>query len=275
MTNTILNNGVSMPFIGMGTWPLRGFKFVFLIRKAVKLGYRYFDLATAYGNERWFGLGLRFCGAKRSELFITTKLSNSSQRNSDARTALRNSLKRIGTKYLDLYLIHWPVRDLFLTSWKQMEASYEEGLVRAIGVCNFHQQHLDKLLDVSKVTPAVNQVELHPLLSQVGLVNYCTSKGIVVEAYTPIARMHEKLVNNVALLAIAKRHQKTIPQVILRWDFQKGIIPIPKSSNPLRLKENISILDFNLTEEEIEKIDSLNIDFRIRFDPDNSDFSKL
>ncbi|GAI76601.1 unnamed protein product [marine sediment metagenome] len=275
MDNITLNNGVEMPLVGMGTYPLKGLKLARLVRKAVKLEYCSFDLAPAYGNEKWFGRGLRFCGKHRKELFVTTKLSNRAQREGDVREAFQDSLKKLGIKYLDLYLMHWPVPDLYASSWKQMEVLYKEGLVRAIGVCNFHQHHLKKLLDIADIIPAVNQVELHPLLSQGTLMAFCKERGIQIEAYSPVARMHDKLIKNEILVSIANQHKRTVPQVILRWDFQHGIVSIPKSSNPSRLKENISICDFNLSEEEMKLIDLLNIDFRVRYDPDNCDFSRL
>lgn len=275
MDNITLNNGIEMPLIGLGTYRLNGIKMISFIRKAVKHGYRNFDLAPAYGNECWFGRAIPFCGRLRKNLFITTKLSNRGQGTGDVRSQLLASMKRLMVKYLDLYLMHWPVPDRYASSWKQMEVLYKEGLVRAIGVCNFHQHHLKKLLDIADVIPAVNQVELHPLLSQGTLMAFCKEKGIRIEAYTPLARMHDRLIKNEILVSIAKQHQKTIPQIILRWDFQHSIPTIPKTSNLDRLRENINIHDLALSNEEMASIDSLNIDFRVRFDPDNCDFSKL
>jgi len=275
MNAITLNNGTDMPLVGMGTYPLNGLGFAMLVRKAVRMGYRSFDLASAYGNERWFGRGMRFCGKRRSELFVTTKLSNTEQRRGDVRAALQNSLARLGMKYVDLYLMHWPVPELYVSSWKQMEVLYREGVARAIGVCNFHQQHLKALLDAADVIPAVNQIELHPLLSQSGLVKVCKKEGIQVEAYSPFAQKHDRLIKNEVLATIAGRHQRTVPQVILRWDLQKGIVSVPRSSNPARLRENISIEDFALSDEEMNRIDLVNADFRVRCDPDNCDFSKL
>jgi diketogulonate reductase-like aldo/keto reductase len=259
----------------MGTFPLKGFKFARLVLKAASLGYRSFDLAPAYGNEQWFGRAMFFCRNRRHDLFITTKLSNTAQRSGDVRTAFQHSLKKLGIKYLDLYLMHWPVPDLYLSSWKQMEVLYKEGMIRAIGVCNFHEHHLIRLLDSADVIPAINQIELHPLLSQKELVSFCRAQGIAVEAYSPVARMHDKLLSNETLKSIAVRHQKTVPQVIFRWNLQNGIVVIPKSSSPVRLRENISVFDFSLSDKEMESIDLLNIDFRVRFDPDNCDFSQL
>ena len=275
MKSITLNNKIEMPLLGMGTYPLKGLKFVLLVLKAYELGYRSFDLAPAYGNEKWFGLALRFCGKRRKNLFITTKLSNAAQRTGDVRAAFHNSLKKLGIKYLDLYLMHWPVPGLYESSWKQMEVLYKEGLVRAIGVCNFHEHHFKKLLDNANVIPAINQIELHPLLSQTDLVMFCREKAIQVESYSPVARMHDKLIKNETLVSIADRHQKSVPQVIFRWDLQHEIVAIPKSSSLVRLKENISIFDFVLSDQEMDLIDLLNIDFRVRYDPDNCDFSVL
>lgn len=275
MNTVTLNNGVEMPWIGMGTYPLNGWRFALLVRKAVKLGYRSFDLASAYGNELWFGRGMWFCGRRRADLFVTTKLSNSEQRRGDVETALRNSLARLGTKYVDLYLMHWPLPGHYLSSWRQMETLYKTGLARTIGVCNFHAHHLKALLDGADVVPAVNQIELHPLLSQSSLVEVCREAGIQVEAYSPFAQMHERLMRNETLVSIAGRYHRTVPQIVLRWNLQKGIVSVPRSSSPTRLRENISVVDFTLSDDEMQAIDGLNADFRVRYDPDNCDFSKL
>lgn len=270
-----LNNGVEMPLIGLGTFPMNGLNLALIVRKAVKMGYCSFDTASAYGNEKWLGRGIRFCGKKRSDLFITTKLSNHDQRIGNVKAAFQKSMLRLGMKYLDLYLMHWPNPETYLNSWKQMEALYKKGLVRAIGVSNFHRHHLERLLEIADVVPVINQVELHPLLSQTDLVEFCEKSEIRVSAYSPLARMNEKLIKYEVLIDIAKRYQRTVPQIILRWDYQHQIVSIPKSSNPIRLKQNINIFDFNLSEDDMDLIDKLNINFRVRYDPDNCDFSKL
>lgn len=275
MENIRLNNGIEMPVIGLGTWPLNGWELMFVVRGAIRLGYRSFDTASAYGNEAWLGRGIRFFGRHREDLFITTKLSNAEQRSGDIRGAFQNSLKKIGLSYVDLYLMHWPNPDTYFKSWKQMELLYKEGLTRAIGVCNFHQHHLQSLLEIADVIPALNQVELHPLLSQANLVFFCKEISIRVEAYSPFARMHEKLIKNEMIVAIAKKYKKTVPQIILRWDYQHGIVSVPKSKNQKRLKENLSIFDFSLSESDMALIDAMNMDFRIRHNPDRCDFSKL
>ena len=275
METVKLNNGVEMPVIGLGTFPMNKMPLIKTIRTAVDMGYTAFDTSSAYLNEKSVGWGIKFANKKREELFITTKISNTQQYNSNAREALKDSLKKLKLKYVDLYLIHWPVPEKYLQTWKELEALYREGLVRAIGVCNCHQHHLDKLLEVADVIPTVNQVELHPLLAQNELVAFCEKNQIQVEAYSPVARMDKKLVKNPVLLDIAKRHGKTVVQVILRWNYQRQIIPIPKSSNPERLKENISIFDFVLDENEMAQINALNENYRVRYDPDNCDFRKL
>lgn len=270
-----LNNGIKMPMIGMGTFPIKGFKLALIVRKAVKMGYCSFDTSSAYGNEKWLGRGIRFCGKSRSDLFITSKLSNRDQRKGNVKRALQNSMSRLGVKYLDLYLMHWPNPETFLDSWKQMEDLYKEGMVRAIGVCNFHEHHLERLLEIADIIPAMNQIELHPLLSQTRLVGFCENYGIHITAYSPLARMHKKLIENEALIDIANIKGKTVPQIILRWHYQHQYVLIPKSSSSVRLKQNISILGFSLSDDEMSSIDNLNIDFRVRHNPDNCDFSKL
>ena len=275
MDTITLNNGVTMPMACMGTWPMNGLKLAWLVRKATQIGYRAFDAASAYSNEKWLGRGIRFCGKPRAELFVTSKLSNIEQRRGDIRAALQGTLRRVGLKYLDLYLMHWPNPETFLASWKQMEVLYKEGLVRAIGVCNFHQHHLENLFKISDVIPAINQIELHPMLPQVELRDFCKNQGIQVEAYSPLARMHEKLIRNNVLVSLAEKYGKSVPQVVLRWDFQHGLISVPKSSSPVRLKANVDIFDFSLSGSEMVAIDSLNINLRVRHDPDNCDFNRL
>lgn len=270
-----LNNGVEMPVMGLGTFPMNKLPLVKTIRTAAQMGYSALDTSAAYQNEKAVGWGIKLSGKKREEFFVSTKISNTQQYKMDAETALKESLKKLKLKYVDLYLMHWPVPETFLKTWKEMEALYKKGLVRAIGVCNFHQHHLEKLFEVADVMPVVNQVELHPLLAQNELTDFCSQHGIVMEAYSPIARMDKRLIENPTLVKIASDHNKSVVQTILRWDYQKGIISIPKSSNPLRLKENISIFDFSLSPEEMQQINSLNENYRVRYDPDNCDFKKL
>lgn len=275
METFILNNGVEIPVIGLGTFPMKRFELLKTVVTSTKYNYISFDTSSAYGNERALGYALKVCGKKREEIFITTKLSNTQQRQGDVRKALMDSLKHLKTKYVDMYLMHWPNPETFIESWKQMEELYEEGLCRAIGVCNFHEHHIEDLLAVANVIPAVNQIELHPLLSQKPLREYCNSKGILVEAYSPLARMNEKLVKNPTMMALAEKYNKSVVQIILKWNLQSGIITIPKTSNKERLKANINIFDFIISDKDMEAIDAINQDYRVRHDPDNCDFSKL
>lgn len=270
-----LNNKSKIPVIGLGTYPMNNLELIKVIRKSVKLGYRSFDTATAYSNERFVGYGIKFSGVKRKELFISTKLSNAQQRSGEIESALKDSLKRLKLDYVDLYLMHWPNPETYIESWIKMEKLYKKGLAKAIGVCNFHKHHLEKLLEVASVIPAVNQIEVHPLLNQDELVSYCKSKGILVEAYTPLARMDNRLVSNETLIQIARKYDKKISQIVLRWDYQRGIVTIPKSNKVERLKDNINIFDFSLTEEEMIAINNVNINLRLRHNPDNCDFTKL
>ena len=271
-----LNNGLRYPQIGAGTFPLRGYSLLKAMYYAYKNGCVSFDTSPAYGNERWIGIGikmLKLLGAKR--IYVTTKLSNSGQRSGDVRAEFNSSLKRLGVTYIDLYLMHWPNPETYVEAWLEMERIYKEGHVGAIGVCNFHEHHLDKILEVAAVVPAVNQVELHPLLTQNKLREYCSGKGIQVQSYSPVARMDKKLIGNEALLLIANRHHKSVPQIILKWNIQSGLMVIPKSASSFKIKENFSLNDFVLTDVELKAIDSLNANYRVRYDPDNADFSKL
>ncbi len=277
MKKILLNNEIEMPIIGIGTWPLNRLKLLKVVFYAIKTGYKSIDTSSAYGNEKWLGRSLKILRTLglAENVFITTKLSNSAQRTGDVRAALKKSMNALNVKSVDLYLMHWPNPNTYLENWKKMEELYKEGLVKAIGVCNFHQHHLEQLLDIATVHPAVNQVELHPLLNQNKLRNFCSSKGIAIEAYSPVARMHPKLIQNKTLEEIAANYNKTVPQIILRWDVQHNIITIPKSSSLKRLKENINIFDFELSEEEMKNIDSLNENFRVRHNPDTADFTRL
>jgi diketogulonate reductase-like aldo/keto reductase/polysaccharide pyruvyl transferase WcaK-like protein len=275
METVTLNNGVAMPMVGLGTYPMNGPRLAVAVAKALAAGYERFDSASAYGNEAWLGRALALCrplaGGRR--LFLATKLGNADQRG-DVRAALQSSLRRLRVPQVDLYLLHWPQPDTYLDAWRQMERLYHEGLARAIGVCNFHPHHLDRLLEMATVVPAVNQVELHPLLSQVPLREYCRVKGIVVEAYSPVARMHARLVRNPDLVRLALDHGKTVPQVVLRWHVQQDIPVVPKSSRWAGLKDNLSVFDFSLAPGEMDLIDGLNEEFRIRFNPDTYPFRK-
>lgn len=276
MKYVLLNNNIKMPILGMGTYPLNGFSLISTVINAYLNGYENFETSAAYFNEKYLGISLKIIkllGAKN--IFITTKLSNTAQREGNIRKALLSSMEKLGVKKIDLYLMHWPYPEKYLDSWKEMELLYKEGLIKAIGVCNFHEHHLEKLLEIADIIPAVNQVEIHPLLSQKPLRDYCENKGIKMQAYSPVARMNPKLISHPVLIKIANKYNKTVPQIILRWDIQNEIMAIPKSSNRKRIKENIDIFDFSLTENEIIKIDNINENFRVRFNPDTVDYVNI
>lgn len=275
MNSFELNNGVKIPAIGLGTFPMRNDELRNAVKSAASVGYNSFDTASAYRNAEDLCVSLKENFTNREDFFITTKLSNTHQRTLDVRTALTTSLKLLGLDYVDLYLMHWPNSETYLECYSQMESLYKEGLTRAIGVCNFHEHHLNILLSNSSIVPGVNQIELHPLLSQEPLVEYCTAKGIIISSYSPFARMHEDLINNDTLIKLALKYNKKVTQIIMRWNFQKGYIAIPKSSNIQRQRENIDIFNFELCQEDMILIDSINRNFRVRHNPDNCDFNKL
>lgn len=299
-----LNNGVEIPCIGIGPGSvMRGktitfwgssflgktlnkifTKFLYIYKKkkqinslvrSFKMGYRLIDYSAAYGNEELIRIAIDKSGYKREEFFITSRISNKQQFTGKIREALMQTLKKMKLDYIDLYMFHWPVTDHYINTYKELENLYNEGFIKAIGVANCHQHHLEKILKECHLIPALNQIEVHPLFTQKPLIEYCKSKGIVIEAYTPLARNDDRLCHNKILEQIALKYNKTIAQVILRWNVQQEIIPIPRSSNAKRQKENISIFDFKLTDEDIKAIDSININSRLRYDPDNCDFSRL
>ena len=265
----------TMPPIGLGTYPMRGKELIKTVIHSKKEGYQLYDTSSAYGNEKWLGLALKLSLRKREDYFIITKVSNTEQREGNIKKAFERQLERLGVDYIDLYLMHWPQTDTFVETWKQMEEIYREGKVKMIGVSNFHEHHLEKLLKNATVAPAFNEIELHPLLSQEPLVKYCQSKGIRIISYSPFARMDKKLIEHPVLVEIANKYSKKVTQIILKWNVQLGYIPIPKTSNKQRLKENIDIFDFELTQDDMKKINSINENYRVRYDPDNCDFSKL
>ncbi|TGA98436.1 aldo/keto reductase [Sporolactobacillus shoreae] len=261
-----LNNGMGMPGFGLGVWHVRGEDCVNSVTWALETGYRMIDTAEHYQNEDLVGEAVRRSGIPREQLFITTKLWNDDQGYDPALKAFDKSLKKIGLDYIDLYLIHWPIKGKYLDSWRALVRLYEEGRIRAIGVSNFHRHHLEALTNVSDVVPAVNQIELHPLLSQVPLREYCASRNILVEGYSPLGTGTE--LDHPVIRAIAGQHHKTAAQVILRWSIQNGVVTIPRSTKKEHVFSNADLFDFSLTEEDMVRIDGLNENKRNNTDPD-------
>ncbi len=267
----VLNNGVRMPWFGLGVFQANeGEEVKQSVLSAIKAGYRSIDTAAAYDNELGVGEAVRQSGVPREQLFITTKLANPDQGYESALKAFEVSCHKLGLDYIDLYLIHWPVAGKYPESWRAMEKLYGEGRIRAIGVSNFQIHHLRHLMEGSAIVPAVNQVELHPRLSQRELRQFCGEHGIRVEAWSPL--MKGQLLDNEILVQLAAKYGKTPSQIILRWDVQSGIVTIPKSVKEARIRENSDIFDFELTDEDMSAIDRLNQNHRIGPDPDNFDF---
>lgn len=239
----------------------------------MKTEMRLFDTSRAYGTSELI-LGNILKNYERASFTVITKLSNEFQRRGNIRQALTESLKRLQMEYVDLYLMHWPVTETYLDSWKQMEQLYKEGLCRAIGVCNCNIHHLEEIEKIAEITPMVNQFECHPLFTQEELRVYCQRKKIQVMAYTPTARMDERL-NKTVLKKLAEKHGKSIAQMILRWHIEIGNIPVVNTSSVRHLMDNVDIMDFSLNQEEIAAVSSININSRLRYDPDNCDFSQL
>ncbi|WP_173225188.1 aldo/keto reductase [Kroppenstedtia pulmonis] len=260
-----------MPWFGLGVYKAEeGDEVIQSVQHAIRHGYRSIDTASFYGNEEGVGIGIRQSGIPREDIFVTTKVWNDDQGYDSTLNAFEESRRHLGLDTVDLYLIHWPVSGKYIETWRALEHLYEKGLVRAIGVCNFQIHHLKDLMANAKIVPAVNQVEYHPRLTQKELHRFCRENGIQLEAWSPL--MRGEILKEETLVKIAANHGKTPAQVILRWDLQHGVVTIPKSVRPERIEQNADIFDFELSQEEMEKIDALNQNHRIGPDPDHFDF---
>ena len=270
-----LHNGVKMPWFGLGVFKVQeGDEVVQSVKAAIRNGYRSIDTAAVYKNEEGVGQGLsevlEETGLKREDIFITSKVWNSDQGYESTLKAYDESLKKLGLDYLDLYLVHWPVKGKYKETWRALETLYKEGRVRAIGVSNFHIHHLEDVLADAEVKPMVNQVEYHPRLAQEKLRAFCREQGIQLEAWSPLAQ--GQLLEDETLKEIASKYNKSVAQVILRWDLQNEVVTIPKSIKEHRIIENADIFDFELSQGDMERISGLNEDRRVGPDPDNFDF---
>ena len=267
---TTLNNGVEIPQLGLGVWQTKdGQEVIDSIHAAVDHGYRLIDTAAIYGNEEGVGEAIRTASIPREELFITTKLWNSDQGYDATLQAFDKSMERLGLEYVDMYLIHWPVPklDKYIDTWKALETIYKQGRAKAIGVCNFNVDHLEKLLAASEIKPAVNQIELHPRLQQRELRDYCQANGIRIESWSPIGGTGGDLLDDPTLAIIADKHHKSTAQIVLRWHVQLGLIVIPKSVHAERIQQNADVFDFELDNDDMAKISALNTDTRRGPDP--------
>lgn len=255
-----LNDGLVIPAIGLGTYSFGGYEGVASITSAIHAGYRLIDTAYNYENEGTVGQAVKKAGVPREELFIVSKLPGRYHTFSKAVKAIQESLFRADLDYYDGYLIHWPnpQQDLYVEAWRALIEAKTWGLVRSIGVCNFLPEHLERLERETGVLPSMNQIELHPYFSQEDVVAWNKAHGITTEAWSPIGRGQLGVFSNPALVEIASRHKKSVAQIALRWEVQQGVVPIPKSSTWSRQKENLSVFDFALTDEEMAIISKLS-----------------
>lgn len=263
-----LNDGTTIPAIGLGTYPMDDAEAEQAVRSAVEAGYRLVDTATNYGNETGTGRGVRSAGVAREEIVVTTKLPGRHHGYQETLDSFEESRKRLGLDYVDLYLIHWPLPrvDRYVESWKAMIKLREEGLVRSIGVSNFTAEHIDRLERETGVLPSVDQIEMHPLLGQEELRGVLAAKGVLAESWSPLGRGSD-LLSDPAVAKVAEAHGRTPGQVILRWHVQLGVVPIPKSGNPERQRENLDVFGFTLDQAELAAI-SDRAKRRLGGDPD-------
>lgn len=266
-----LHNGVKMPYFGLGVYLSEdGNEVINAVKWALNAGYRHVDTASIYKNEEGVGKGIRQSTVKREDVFVVSKVWNSDQGYDNTLRAFDASLDRLGMDYLDLYLIHWPVKGSYKSTWKALEQLYQEKRVRAIGVSNFLTHQLEDLLESAEIVPMVNQMEFHPFLVQQDLLDFCQAQHIQYEAWSPL--MQGNIFEMPLFEDLARKYDKSIAQIVLRWDLQKGVITIPKSSKKERILANADIFDFRLSDEDVTFLDSLNRGQRFGPDPDNFDF---
>lgn len=266
-----LSNGVKMPQLGAGTFLVTGDAAVDQILFALQKGFRMIDSAQGYGNEAQVGEAIRKSGVPREELFITTKIAPDAMRNGTVRQSIEESLAKLGTGYIDLMLIHWPVAGHIEETWRIMEEYVDKGKIRSIGVSNFNPHHIDDLLAYARIKPVINQIEIHPYMTQYDVSGYNFQKGIHTESWGPLGQGTTDELTNPVISEIAKKHGKSIAQVILRWHIQRGLITMPRCDNPDYVVENLNIFDFELTPAEMEIISGLNKNERtnVKNNPEN------
>ena len=278
MSTYKLSNGVEIPAIGYGTWQVEDEVAVASVEEAIRAGYRHIDTAQAYGNEKSVGEGIRRSGIAREELFVTTKLTNANHSYDLTMSSFKQSLIDLGLDYVDLFLVHWPcpiqVRDRWqdanAETWRAIEELYEDGRIRAIGVSNFHQRHIDALLQTAKVAPMVDQIRLCPGCTQDEVVDYCRKNNILLEAYSPLGRGQVSEVEEIN--KIASKYGKSASQIAIRWSLDMGFLPLPKSVTPSRIRDNLNVFDFELTKDEVETLKNLTGCAGLAPDPDTMPF---
>lgn len=266
------NDGKTIPQIGLGVFLMKDkAEFMQAIQWAIEAGYRHFDTAAFYGNEQWLGEALKNSGLKREDFFITSKVWNCDHGYDKTKVAFENSRQKLGLDYLDLYLIHWPA-DHYIESWQAMEELQQAGKIKSIGVSNFKEHHLENLMAHTKVKPVIDQVETHPYFQQKDLVKYLHDHDIAHEAWSPMGRGSDGIFEDTVLKDIAAKHNKTVAQVILRWHIQRHTVIIPKSVHQQRIQENFDVFDFQLNNEEMAKIATLDTGKRLYRDPDDTEW---
>ncbi|OGU60075.1 MAG: glyoxal reductase [Ignavibacteria bacterium RBG_13_36_8] len=266
-----LSNGIEIPYLGLGVFGINdGQEVIDTVKYALEVGYQHIDTAAFYNNEKGVGEAVRQSSVDRKDIFVTSKVWNSDQGYDNTLRAFDASMKKLGFDYIDLYLVHWPVKGKYKDTWKALENNYKQGRVKAIGVSNFLEYHIENIKDSAEILPMVNQVEFHPYLVQQELFDYCKTNNIQFEAYSPL--MQGKMLSDSLITTLADKYSKTPAQIILRWNIQKGVVTIPKSATEERILSNSQIFDFEISPEDMKSIDGLDRKERIGPHPDNVDF---
>jgi len=270
--NITLNNGIKIPIIGLGVFrSADGEETTNAVKWALDAGYRHIDTARAYANEKSVGIGIKESAISREDIFITTKIRNEDIRADQVSEAFEQSLSDLDMDYVDMIMIHWPVEN-YKKAWMDLEKILRDGKTKSIAVSNFHEHHLKALFDISDIKPALNQFECHPKLSQQALIDFCENNGIACEAYSPLGGQGSKILNERPIKELAEKYNKNAAQIVLRWNIQRNVIVIPKSVHKERIASNFDVFDFELSNEDMQRINQMNKNERAGSDPDNFNF---